>query len=464
MKIGLLISGYLRSFEHNIENIKKYIIENNDVDIYIYITKNIETKYLNFDIDINKIINLLNPKYIIISDNIDFKKENNINDVMNQNLKFYLLNEERKRIEKIEKISYDLVCKIRPDVYLNEPIYFYKFDMNRINIPLDSKIDKIKLKNIEDNYICDIIAFGNCNQMNKYFDYYLQLDFLIQKYGTVNETLLYHYLNDNNILYDLINIDYLVILSLFNTIAITGDSGSGKTILTKILKKIFDNSFILECDRYHKWERDDINWKNYTHLNPEANFITKMQNDVFDLKIGNNIYQIDYDHKTGQFTDKELIESKENIIVCGLHSLYMSDNILNLKIYMDTDDNLRIPWKIKRDVQNRGYSIEKIFTQIKSRDDDFQKYIYPQKEKADVIINLYTDKVFELNNYDINETLNVYLRIGVKSSYNINKIVSELSGIKQIKNEEKYIYFYFNEMNYNEEYKSIIKTMIFNII
>ena len=74
MKIGLLISGYLRSFEHNIENIKKYIIENNNVDIYIYITKNKETKYMNLDIDINKIINILNPKYIIISDNTDFKK------------------------------------------------------------------------------------------------------------------------------------------------------------------------------------------------------------------------------------------------------------------------------------------------------------------------------------------------------------------------------------------------------
>ena len=44
MKIALLIAGYLRSFEYNIENIKKNIIENNDVNIYMYITKNKETK------------------------------------------------------------------------------------------------------------------------------------------------------------------------------------------------------------------------------------------------------------------------------------------------------------------------------------------------------------------------------------------------------------------------------------
>jgi uridine kinase len=462
MKIALLISGYLRSFEYNIEKIKKYIIENNEVDIYIYITKNKETKYMNVDIDINKIIGILNPKYIIISDNIDFKKGNKINDIMNQNLKFYLLNEERKRMEKIEKIAYDLVCKLRPDIHFNEPIDFYKFDMNNaVNIPIDSKIDISKLRTTDDKYVCDIFAFGSPISMNKYFNFYLQLDSLIKDYGIVNETLLYNYLNNNNITYNLIDINYLVILSLFNTIAITGDSGSGKTTITQILKNIFNNSFILECDRYHKWERDDINWKNYTHLNPEANFITKMQNDVFDLKIGNNIYQIDYDHKTGKFTDKELIESKENIIVCGLHSLYLQDNIINIKIYMDTDDNLRIPWKIKRDITKRGYSIEKIYQQIVNRKEDFDKYIKIQREKADIIICFYTDYTFDINTFDINFESKVYFKIGIKTIYTIEKITCKLKLIVE-KNqvEDGFFYLYFKDI---KDYEEILKTIILNL-
>ena len=460
MNIALLISGYLRSFEHNIENIKKYIIENNNVDIYIYITKNKETKYMNLDIDINKIINILNPKYIIISDNTDFKKGDKINDIMNQNAKFYLLNEERKRIEQIEQIKYDLVCKLRPDVYLNELIDFYKFDMNKaVNIPIDSKIDISNLRTPHDKYICDIFAFGSPILMNQYFNYYLQLDSLIENYGVVNETLLYNYLNNNRIPYNLIDIDYLVILSLFNTIAVTGDSGSGKTTITKILKNIFNNSFILECDRYHKWERDDINWKNYTHLNPEANFITKMQNDVFDLKIGNNIYQIDYDHKTGKFTDKELIESKENIIVCGLHSLYMPDNILNLKIYMDTDDNLRMPWKIKRDIVKRGYTIEKIYKQIIDRENDYQTYIQIQREKADIIICFYTDYKFDINTFDIDFEPNKYLKIGIKSTYKIDKIINKLK-IEKMEILDNFFYIYFKDVN---DYEEIIKIIIMNL-
>ena len=177
MNIALLISGYLRSFEHNIENIKKYILETNNVDIYIYITKNKETKYLNLDIDINKIISILNPKFIIISDNTDFKKGNKFNDIMNQNAKFYLLNEERKRIEQIEKITYDLVCKLRPDVHLNEPIDFYKFDINNaVNIPIDSKIDISKLRSKDDKYVCDIFAFGKPIVMDRYFNFYLELE------------------------------------------------------------------------------------------------------------------------------------------------------------------------------------------------------------------------------------------------------------------------------------------------
>jgi uridine kinase len=460
MRIALLIAGYLRSFEYNIDNLKKYIIQNNNVDIYIHITNDNERKYLNTEININKILKLLKFKYVIISENLNFNEDKNINNIINQNYKYYLLNEERKQIEKIENISYDAVFKYRPDVNINSYINFENIELDKIIIPSDSKIDISKLKIPEDKYICDIMAIGNPEIMNKYFDFYLNLNTLIENYGLVNETLLYYYLFNNNIPYKLIDIDYLVILSLFNTIGITGDSGSGKTMLTKILKDIFVNSFTLECDRYHKWERGDKNWHKYTHLNPNANYITKMQNDVFDLKIGKNIYQIDYDHKTGKFTDKILIESKENIIVCGLHSLYLKNNILNLKIYMDTDDNLRIPWKIKRDVEKRGYSVEKIYQQIIERKSDFEKFIKPQKEQSDIIIRLYTDSIFNIETFDINFEPTIYLKIGIKSSYNLSNFLGKLLSLDKIELINNFFYIYFKNIN---DYEEIIKTIILDL-
>jgi uridine kinase len=302
------------------------------------------------------------------------------------------------------------------------------------------------------------MAFGNPNMMDKYFELYTNLDTLIEKYGTVNETLLYYFLLEKTIPYKLIDLNYIIILSSFNVIAITGDSGSGKTTISNIIKKLFNDSFLLECDRYHKWERGNYNWNEYTHLNPDANYITKMNQDVFDLKIGNNIYQVDYDHKTGKFTDKEFIESKENVIVCGLHSLYLSENMLNLKIYMDTDDNLRIPFKIKRDVIKRGYSIETIYKQIKAREDDYKKYICPQKNLADIVISLYTDKEFSIETYDMDEELPVYLKIGINKKKCLENIIRGLK-LEKIEVEEPFYYLFFNK-DYN--YEVIIKTLLMN--
>ena len=459
MKLALLIAGYLRSFEHNIDNLISNIIQDNDCDIYIHITENEkkEDKYLNKKISLDFLKQKLNPKLMLISNNLHFSNDNTKNNLLNQNYKFHWLNEDKNRLAQIENIHYDFVVKIRPDIYLNKKMVFSDLKEDIIYIPYDSKMDINKLNNVDDPYICDIIAYGTPKIMNDYFNYYLYL--LSSTDTTKNETLLYYYLNNHDIPYKLIDIDYSVILSLCNTIAITGDSGSGKTTLSNILKKLFNNSFILECDRYHKWERGNENWSKMTHLNPEANYITKMNNDVFDLKIGNSIYQVDYDHSNGKFTDKQFIESKDNVIICGLHSLYLKDNIVNLKIYMDVDENVRIPWKIKRDIEKRGYSIEKIMKQIEDRMEDFNKYIYPQKEKADIIICFYTDTTFDILTFTPNDNINVYLKIGIHKRFNINEIMTLLNYTK-IEIDGNYFYFYFYSIN---DYENSIKNIILNL-
>ena len=458
MKIAILMSGYLRSIKENYNNLKQYLLNDNDTDIYIHITKSDDPKYMNSKITMDELHKLLKPKHMIVSNNYNLHDNIIINNLLNQNYKYYLLNEHRKIVEKSENIKYDIVVKIRPDVYLQSPLCMNVIS-NNIYIPSDSKIDNTKLTIPTDNYICDIIAYGNPEIMDKYFNFYNELLQLIQQYGYVNETLLYHYLQHNAIEYTFIDIDYIVILSLCNTIAITGDSGSGKTTISNIIKKMFNNSFVLECDRYHKWERNNENWKEITHLNPEANYITKMTADVFNLKLGKNIYQVDYDHKTGKFTDNELIESSENIVVCGLHSLYIPDNIINIKIYVDTDDNLRIPWKIKRDISKRGYTIEQIVNQINMRKSDFDKYIYPQREKSDIIIHYYTDIVFDINTFSVENPINFFTRIGIRDHIDLTKIISLLQ-ISRLQKEGSFIFLYFSTDICIE---NIITTILSNI-
>jgi uridine kinase len=453
MKIAILIAGYLRGFYENIDKIKNNIIQNNECDIYIHITQDdLEDKYHNNKINIEKIQNELKPKILIISKNLKFNNDKIINNLLNQTYKYYWLNEERNKIMNIENIKYDIVFKLRPDVHMIDYINLSITD-NIIYIPSDSKMELNKLESMNDRYICDIFAYGSSQLMNQYFNFYNNIHLLINTHGIVGEKLLYYYLNENNIQYKLIDINYIVILSLCNTIAITGDSGSGKTTMSNLFSELFKNCFTLECDRYHKWERTNLNWNNYTHLNPESNYLLKMEKDVFDLKIGNNIYQIDYDHKTGKFTDKKLINSSDNIIICGLHTLYLSDKIVNLKIYLDTDDNLKIPWKINRDIKQRGHSIEYILEQIEKRKNDFIKYIQPQRDNADIVVTFYTNKKFSLDTFIVNEQLPIHLKIGVKK---YNNIFNDLPIIKT-EYVNGFLFLYFT---YNIDYSLLIKSFI----
>ena len=443
MRIAILISGYNRTFDLNIQNLFTNIIQNYNTDIYIHITNDqSQDKYLNNPINLDLIHSKLNPKITIMNSNLNFHSNSKINNLLNQHYKFYELNKIKNNISKIENINYDIVIKYRPDLYFYNPINFNNLDSNIIYIPKDSKIDMNKLKFKNDNYICDTFAYGSNFIMNKYFEIYNHSFELISKFGHIPETILYHYFQNYNINYLEININYMILLSKCNLIAITGDSGSGKTTLSNYLKNIFNNSFSLECDRYHKWERNNQNWNKYTHLNPKANYISKMQKDVFDLKYGKNIYQINYNHDTGKFTDSHLIESPPNLIICGLHALYNKNSIINLKIFMDTDDKLKIPWKINRDTIKRGYSKEKILEQIKNRKNDYQLYILPQKNDSDIIINFFLNKA------------QTNLKIGISNNFNYKIFITEFKKFNIDFNfiyGLKFSYFIFSTPNFNTD-------------
>jgi uridine kinase len=232
---------------------------------------------------------------------------------------------------------------------------------------------------------------------------------------------MYNHLIESRVPYILIDVDYEIVLSSCNVFAICGDSGSGKSTLGMILEGILQNSFTMECDRYHKWERGNKKWDEYTHLNPEANYIIKMQKDLFNLKIRNNIYQVNYNHSTGRFTDKKYIPSSDNIIVCGLHCLHIDNkNVFNVKIYMDTEETLRLKWKISRDTNSRGYSLDKIKQQIENRKEDYEKYIKPQMNNADIIVR------FFVTSTDVASIGVTSLKLSLNKKYNVSKLSSIL--------------------------------------
>ena len=78
------------------------------------------------------------------------------------------------------------------------------------------------------------------------------------------------------------------------------------------------------------------------------------------------------------------------LVAEGLHPFHDERvrDLLDLKIYLDISDEVKFAWKIQRDMKERGHSLESIQASIKARKPDFDAYIDPQKQHADIIIQV----------------------------------------------------------------------------
>lgn len=428
MRVALLLFGFLRSYKHNYKNLKNSLLDKYKCDIFVHISKDESSndKYINnnnLSDSIQNVINLYNPISFICE-----KDTTTISTVSNSIIKYfyklYQINSLKKHYESLHNFKYDLVILLRPDIYFTNNYQFIESNINLIKtnhlIYPGSELNRIKDTKYSVN---DHICIGNSITVNRYCKFYKYLisnNDIISNKSTktlTSEKLLYQYLIKNNYKYKIDNeIKYKLILSIANSIAVTGDSGSGKSTLSNLINNIFTDTLHIECDRYHKWDRTDPKWKEMTHLNPKANYLMKMREDFFDLKIGNDIYQVDYDHSTGKFTQPNEIKSKSNIVLCGLHTLYDKEitQNMNLNIYLDPDQELKKSWKIQRDIIKRGYTVDQVLEKIKSREEDFKKYISPQKELADMIINYYT--VDNLKYYQINKDTKIGLKLYINKN------------------------------------------------
>jgi len=210
-------------------------------------------------------------------------------------------------------------------------------------------------------------------------------------------------------------------------IGVGGDSGTGKTTLKTLTEKLFKNNLLtIEGDGDHRWERGNKNWANHTHLNPKANWLHRQSENLIELKNWRSAHRVDYDHSTGTFTEQYLIRPKSYILISGLHPFYLplSRKSLDLKIYMEPNENLRRYWKIERDIKNRGYSIEKIIGQIEERMVDARKYIYPQKDFADLVISFFSLK--DINVFSSDCSIDLGLKIKCGASIELESILSDI--------------------------------------
>lgn len=176
-------------------------------------------------------------------------------------------------------------------------------------------------------------------------------------------------------------------------IGIAGGTGSGKTTLTNRLKDRFgEDVTVVYHDNYYK-RHDEMTYEercllNYDH--PDAFDTDLMIEHIQALKAGESIECPVYDFTVHNRSDRTLIiKPTKVIIVEGIlifQNAYLRDQ-MDIKIFVDTDADVRILRRILRDVEERGRSLESVVTQyLTTVKPMHEQFVEPSKRAADIIV------------------------------------------------------------------------------
>ena len=177
------------------------------------------------------------------------------------------------------------------------------------------------------------------------------------------------------------------------TIGIAGGTGSGKTTITRrLLQRFPDSVSVVYHDNYYK-AHNDMSYEERSKLNydcPDAFDTELLLRDLAALRRGEEIRCPVYDYTVHNRSDKTvLVKPAPVVIVEGI--LIFEDrricDLLDIKIFVDTDADVRILRRIVRDVRDRGRSLESVVDQyLTTVKPMHEMYVEPSKRNADIII------------------------------------------------------------------------------
>lgn len=176
-------------------------------------------------------------------------------------------------------------------------------------------------------------------------------------------------------------------------IGVAGGTGSGKTTLTRRLAERFgDDLCVIYHDNYYR-AHNDIDYEERCRLNydhPEAFETEQLVKDLKQLRLGNAIHCPVYNftiHNRSQ--DTVLIPSTPVIVIDGILILEDPDlrDMMDIKVFVDTDADVRILRRIERDINERGRSLASIRDQyLKTVKPMHEKFVEPSRKYADIVI------------------------------------------------------------------------------
>jgi phosphoribulokinase len=153
---------------------------------------------------------------------------------------------------------------------------------------------------------------------------------------------------------------------------------------------VSDIATVICLDDYHLNDRNGRKVSGLTALNTAEQKFDLMYEHVKALKEGKTIMKPIYNHVNGTLDAPEEIEPTPVIIIEGLHPFHDERvrDLIDFSLYLDISPDVKLNWKIQRDMEERGHSLESIMASIEARKPDFDAFIEPQKKYSDYVIEV----------------------------------------------------------------------------
>jgi len=176
-------------------------------------------------------------------------------------------------------------------------------------------------------------------------------------------------------------------------LGIAGGTGSGKTTLAKGIKKALGDDALLLCHDFYYNKNADMPYEercvlNYDH--PESLETDLMIRHVNELREGRPIQRPVYSFVTHTRLEETIEVKPAKVII--IEGVLLFENpalrdVMDIKVYVDTDSDIRLSRRIKRDVNERGRSLNSVLEQyINTVKPMHEQFVEPSRRFADVII------------------------------------------------------------------------------
>ena len=176
-------------------------------------------------------------------------------------------------------------------------------------------------------------------------------------------------------------------------IGIAGGTGSGKTTLMKnIINRFGDVVTVLSHDNYYR-RHDELTYEERCKINydePAALETDLMAYHLDLLRKGESIECPVYDFTQHNRSDETITVIPKSVIIVEGILIFENEplrELMDIKIFVDTDADVRLCRRIKRDVNKRGRTLESVLTQYQETVKPMhEKYVEPSKKYADLVV------------------------------------------------------------------------------